>query len=109
MPGGTPPPAPTGGQAGGGRFSHDSAAQAFIRAHSHSHAEMWRRARVAQRDTLSTAAQHELGLDSQPSLPGIRRNSSAPSLSRPDDGLPKIVIGICGAYMPKGLQPQPRA
>ena len=71
-----------------------------LRAHSQTHAEMARRARIAQRDTLTQAVQHEFGLD-RPSMTsgataGMRRNSSAPSLSRLDDGLPKIIIGICG-------------
>ncbi|EFN57696.1 hypothetical protein CHLNCDRAFT_57228 [Chlorella variabilis] len=56
---------------------------------------MARRAKVAQRETLTPAVQHEFGLDRPSVTPAIRRNSSAPSLSRLDDGLPKIVIGIC--------------
>lgn len=56
---------------------------------------MARRARVAQRETLTPAVQHELGLDGSSQLPSIRRNSSAPSLSRLEDGLPKVVVGIC--------------
>lgn len=70
---------------------------AAMRAHSQTHAEMARRARIAQRDTLTPAVQAELGLDRLSiTPPALRRNSSAPNLSRLDDGLPKIVIGICG-------------
>ncbi len=76
----------------------DAALQAFMRAHSQGHAEMLRRARMAQRETLTPPVQREFGLDRASAQPqGIRRNSSAPSLSRDDDGLPKVVIGICGA------------
>lgn len=75
--------------------------QAILRAHSQSHAEMARRAGMAQRDTLSAQVQHQLGLD-RPSAQvpgGMRRNSSAPMLHRDDDGLPKVVVGICGACL----------
>lgn len=75
----------------------DAALQAFMRAHSQGHAEMLRRARMAQRETLTPPVQREFGLDRTSAQPqGIRRNSSAPSLSRDEDGLPKVVIGICG-------------
>jgi inositol hexakisphosphate/diphosphoinositol-pentakisphosphate kinase len=74
----------------------DAALQAFMRAHSQGHAEMLRRARMAQRETLTPPVQREFGLDRASAQPqGIRRNSSAPSLCRDDDGLPKVVIGIC--------------
>jgi hypothetical protein len=71
-----------------------------LRAHSQTHAELSRRAKIVQRETLTPAVQHEFGLD-RPSMTsgataGMRRNSSAPLLSRLDDGLPKIIIGICG-------------
>lgn len=59
---------------------------------------MARRARAAQRETLTPAVQEQLGLERPSLTPGIRRNSSAPLLSRADDGLPKIIIGICGAF-----------
>jgi hypothetical protein len=74
----------------------DAATAAILRAHSQSHAELARRAKLVQRDTLSPAVRHELGLDRPSVNVGIRRNSSAPSLTHLDDGLPKIVIGICG-------------
>ncbi|KAL4445780.1 hypothetical protein ABPG77_008979 [Micractinium sp. CCAP 211/92] len=73
----------------------DALQAAFQRAHSQTHAELARRAKLAQRETLSPAVQHELGLDRPSLTAGIRRNSSAPLLSRLDDGLPKVVVGIC--------------
>lgn len=72
---------------------------AFQRAHSQTHADLKRRALVAQHETLSPAVQHEFGLDRPSVTAGIRRNSSAPSLSRLDDGLPKVVVGICGTLV----------
>lgn len=70
-----------------------------MRAHSQGHAEMLRRARLAQRETLTPPVQHEFGLDRASAQPqGIRRNSSAPTLCREEDGLPKVVVGICGEW-----------
>lgn len=68
-----------------------------MRAHSQSQTEMMRRVRAAQRDTLSPQVQREFGLDRPSVAPGMRRNSSAPSLSRDEDGLPKVIVGVCGA------------
>ncbi len=79
----------------------DALQAAFHRAHSQTHAELARRAKLAQRETLSPAVQHELGLDRPSLTAGIRRNSSAPLLSRLDDGLPKVVVGICGTCSPQ--------
>ena len=104
------PPLPAGASAGdgsgvpgGGTPASDAPSGNHVnvlRAHSQTHAEMSRRAKIAQRETLTPAVQHEFGLD-RPSMTsgataGMRRNSSAPLLSRLDDGLPKIIIGICG-------------
>lgn len=146
----------------------DASIQAFLRSHSVNAAELARRARIVQRDTLTPQVplgadnalgachkvarmslrlayatllrahpaaraepmppapapaatifgpaswpqvQHEFGLD-RPSLVvpgGIRRNSSAPTLSREDDGLPKVVVGICGEHLRRGLAWLPRA
>ena len=77
----------------------DLAADPRLRtAHSATHTEFIRRAGQAQRETLTATVQHEFGLDRPSAQPvaTIRRNCSAPSLSHLDDGLPRIVIGICG-------------
>jgi hypothetical protein len=86
------------GQKPDANVSSEASAAAILRAPSASHAEMARRARAAQRETLTPAVQEQLGLERPSLTPGIRRNSSAPLLSRADDGLPKIIIGICGAF-----------
>lgn len=80
----------------------DEAMAAFMRAQSQGAAELTKKARRVQRDTLTPAVQHEFGLDRPSSValtppPAMRRNSSAPMLSREgEDGLPKVVVGICG-------------
>lgn len=84
--------------AGASSALDDAAVAAYMRAHSMGASEMLRKAGRVQRETLSPQVQHEYGLD-RPSInasAGMRRNSSAPTLSREDDGLPKVVIGICG-------------
>ncbi|KAI3438574.1 hypothetical protein D9Q98_001000 [Chlorella vulgaris] len=93
--GDAPPAAGVAGAAAASNVDAADSLHSMLRAHSQTHAEMARRARMAQRDTLSPAVRAEWRLDRPSITPTIRRNSSAPSLRTLDDGLPKIVIGIC--------------